>query len=226
MSNQSIFEKINNELLEMKKDVYQPSEDKEQLSKVKVLSDFVEALKWIPLNDRQLNMLMNKNIISNFYSFYKNTEFKELGIEENDIASITAFWIKANDIDDSKSRLIEKVKQEYNDFIQEMKCKPPEVIISSAYEISTKEDIVSEIECGNLGEKDIDTLLSMEKPVDTIFIEWMANGLSVMDFIEDTIKDVVEDREVEIKMETPDYVVTEGYLDTDVENDEMEEIEP
>ena len=82
---------------------------------------------------------------------------------------------------DRKNRdmqLYNKVKSEYDKFIADIKKEPAEIIIESAYEIVSKENIVMYCEEYplNLSDKEFAALLSSKNTLDEVYREWCDNG--------------------------------------------------
>ena len=79
---------------------------------------------------------------------------------------------------DYASLLYEKVQAEHDDFIAEMKCKPAEEIIESAYQIVIKDEItVFCRDCSpKLTDRQFDALLSSKNAIYDIFEQWCKNG--------------------------------------------------
>ena len=79
---------------------------------------------------------------------------------------------------DYTTALCEKVQAEYDDFIAEMKCKPAEEIIESAYQIVIKDEItVLCRDCSpKLTDRQFEALLSSKNALYEIFEQWCKNG--------------------------------------------------
>ena len=79
---------------------------------------------------------------------------------------------------DYASLLYEKVQAEHDDFIAEMKCKPADEIIESAYQIVIKDEItVFCRECSpKLTDRQFEALLSSKNALYEIFEQWCKNG--------------------------------------------------
>lgn len=75
-------------------------------------------------------------------------------------------------------QLYNKVQGEYNKFIADMKNMPAKIIIESAYEIVSKENIVMFCEEYpiNLTDKQFSALLSSQNTLDEVYREWCDNG--------------------------------------------------
>ena len=79
---------------------------------------------------------------------------------------------------DYASLLYEKVQAEHDDFIAEMKCKPADEIIESAYQIVIKDEItVFCLECSpKLTDRQFEALLSSQNALYEVFEQWCKNG--------------------------------------------------
>ena len=75
-------------------------------------------------------------------------------------------------------QLYNKVQGEYDSFISNLKNMPAEIIIESAYEIVSKENIVMYCEEYpiNLTDKQFSALLSSKNTLDEVYREWCDNG--------------------------------------------------
>ena len=79
---------------------------------------------------------------------------------------------------DYASLLYEKVQVEHDDFIAEMKCKPADEIIESAYQIVIKDEITTFCrDCSPmLNDRQFEALLSSKNALYEIFEQWCKNG--------------------------------------------------
>ena len=75
-------------------------------------------------------------------------------------------------------QLYNKVQGEYDEFISNMKKQPAEIIIESAYEIVSKENIVMYCEEYplNMTDKEFAALLSSKNTLDEVYRQWCDNG--------------------------------------------------
>lgn len=75
-------------------------------------------------------------------------------------------------------QLYKKVQSEYDKFIADMKKEPADVIIESAYEIVSKENILMYCEEYDLklSEKQFAALMSSKNTLDEVYREWCDNG--------------------------------------------------
>lgn len=75
-------------------------------------------------------------------------------------------------------QLYNKVQSEYNKFIAEMKKEPAEILIESAYEIVSKENILMYCEEYDLklSGKQFAALMSSKNTLDEVYREWCDNG--------------------------------------------------
>lgn len=87
-------------------------------------------------------------------------------------------------------RLVAKVVDEYDNFIEDMKKRPPEEIIMSAYEIVIKEQIrmhMTEVP-QQIEEQKTDALISSQNTLDAIYEQWCSDD----DFVDKDIEVIVE----------------------------------
>lgn len=95
--------------------------------------------------------------------------------------------------------LYEKMFKEQKNFIQELKKSPPEEIIERAYEIAIRGDILLSVEGNEIPVSKAKQLLKLEKPLNSIYQEWLKTDNSYMDMIEDTINDFAGELEKQAK---------------------------
>lgn len=93
----------------------------------------------------------------------------------------------------ASEKLYDKMKMELDNFKNELKTKPPDEIIQSAYELVTKEDILSVFEIEEDFElKEYKALLKTKKPLEYLYQEWLSFDGSVMDAIRDSVNYAIE----------------------------------
>ncbi|HOA79970.1 MAG TPA: DUF3848 domain-containing protein [Defluviitaleaceae bacterium] len=92
-----------------------------------------------------------------------------------------------------EDQLIEKAKDEYEAFIDELKLLDKGEIIDIAYEIVAKSDILTLIQCEDYSPESLDTLLRLEKPLSTIYSKWLEIDSLVMDELRNTIDETAKE---------------------------------
>ena len=93
----------------------------------------------------------------------------------------------------ASNKLYEKMKNELNELKTELKSKPPDEIIKSAYELATKEDILTIFEVEeNFELKDYKALLKTKKPLEYLYQEWLNYDGSEMDSIRNSVDFAIE----------------------------------
>ena len=90
-----------------------------------------------------------------------------------------------------EDQLIEKAKDEYEAFIDELKLLDKGEIIDKAYEIVAKTDILALIQCETFTGKFRYTL-RLDKPLSTIYSKWLETDSSEMDELRNTIDETVK----------------------------------
>lgn len=95
----------------------------------------------------------------------------------------------------------QKMQAELDSFISELKTKPPDEIIESAYELIYKQDILQSFDFdvdGNypLTDEQVKALLSMKHPLDHLYQEWLEYGDSVLDTLKQS-NDLAIDKQIE-----------------------------
>lgn len=99
--------------------------------------------------------------------------------------------------------LYEKMRSEYNAFINDLKNHPAEYIIEHSYEQVMKDDIVTACEFGLLEQDEAKALCSKKYPLQFVYDEWLKNDMSysqmIMDTIDDSAKKVLREQREAIR---------------------------
>lgn len=98
-----------------------------------------------------------------------------------------------------RQQLYDKMKKEYDNFINEIKKLSSKEIIDRAYEISIKEEFVSVFYPDDTHDiNDIKILNKCEHPLETLYDDWMDTDLginSVLRYsVEYTIENLIQDQ--------------------------------
>ena len=94
--------------------------------------------------------------------------------------------------DTIKDLLYEKMSNEQNDFVENLKHSSPEEIISAAYEKVMRDDILMLFDDDFLDTKQTKALLKLEYPLSACYDEWLKNDCTYMDMLRDTVDDFSE----------------------------------
>jgi hypothetical protein len=109
-----------------------------------------------------------------------------------------------------QEQLYHKLSAEFDAFIADLKCKTPDKILDSGYEKVFKEDIVYSFEyAGSYSDEEIETLLSVEKPLDKLYYNWLDTDVTHMDDLIDSIYGFVA-REIKRQNEMDGAVSEKG----------------
>lgn len=84
-------------------------------------------------------------------------------------------------------KLYEKLAKEYDGFIEHLKTLLPDEIINNSYEKVFKEDILLCFESNDLDYERAKALLSLDKPLDELYDEWLGTDCTYMDMLRDCI---------------------------------------
>lgn len=93
----------------------------------------------------------------------------------------------------------QKMQAELDSFISELKTKPPDEIIESAYELIYKQDILQSYDFDlnyPLTDEQAKALLSMKHPLDYLYQEWLDYDDSVLDTLKQS-NDFAIDKQIE-----------------------------
>lgn len=90
---------------------------------------------------------------------------------------------------DYNDKLYEKVRNEYESFVSELKKMTPEQILEHSYEKTIKEDILNLFEYANLEHKEAKALYLTKYPLDAVYQKWLDTDVSYMDMLRESMED-------------------------------------
>ena len=106
-----------------------------------------------------------------------------------------------------ENRIYEKMSQENTAFLAEMKTKSPDEIISSAYEIACRDNLLILFEDEtSLSERQLTVLNEFEHPLSQLYTDWLSRDTDEMDAFRDSIACCADDilrKRVEEKYRDP-----------------------
>ena len=90
--------------------------------------------------------------------------------------------------DELETKLYEKMSQENAAFLAEMKMKSPDEIISRAYEIACRDNLLMLFEDEtSLSERQLAVLTEFEHPLSQLYTDWLSRDTDEMDAFRDSI---------------------------------------
>lgn len=90
-------------------------------------------------------------------------------------------------------QLVNKIHEEYKQFLAEIEKLSPKEIISKAYEICYREEFICILENTEYSEETMTKLLGLPNPVGVLYDEWLHTDCGVCDMLEDVIKEFEEE---------------------------------
>ena len=109
--------------------------------------------------------------------------------------------------DELETRLYERMSQENKAFLTEMKAKSPDEIISHAYEIACRDNLLILFEDEtSLSERQLTVLNEFEHPLSQLYTDWLSRDTDEMDAFRDSIACCADDilrKRVEEKYRDP-----------------------
>ena len=106
-----------------------------------------------------------------------------------------------------ENQIYEKMSQENAAFLAEMKTKPPDEIISRAYEIACRDNLLMLFEDEtSLSERQLTVLNEFEHPLSQLYTDWLSRDTDEMDAFRDSIACCADDilrKRVEEKYRDP-----------------------
>lgn len=193
---ETILDKIDTELAELEENTPFAKRDQEYFNSLQVKTSLRNALYNTPMSDRIAGLLAEKDdILQDIREYQGQLDLKTLSIEPDDYYEITYMYLEHLDYNDRDSQLYERAKAEYAGLMENLKRKAPQQIIEAAYEIVMKADILCLLESHDMDKKDVNILLTLEKPLDSIYQEWMKSDCSYMDMLRQAMDDLIDVQE-------------------------------
>ncbi len=104
-----------------------------------------------------------------------------------------------NQTEELRDLLYDKVKAEYDQFLDGLKTLPVEEVIQKSYEKVFKEDILLTFEeSEHFSDEQLKALLKTSNTLDACYTAWLKQDYTYMDMLSDTIGDYAENRVKEI----------------------------
>ena len=94
-------------------------------------------------------------------------------------------------LEELKSKLEEKLDQEYDNLKQELLNERPQIIIERASELVAKEDIKDLMKCQDFEIQELKALLKKDNILDFSYDEWMHTDVNSTEIYQDTIDKAV-----------------------------------
>ena len=96
--------------------------------------------------------------------------------------------------DELENQIYEKMSQENTAFLAEMKTKSPDEIISRAYEIACRDNLLMLFEDEtSLSERQLAVLTEFEHPLSQLYTDWLSRDTDEMDAFRDSIACCADD---------------------------------
>ena len=83
---------------------------------------------------------------------------------------------------------------ELNTYLEDLKTKPPQEIINSAYQIACKQDIVMILEEADFSPYELELLTGLEHPLQVLYEQWISTEDRYMEDLRGSMQNYVDDR--------------------------------
>ena len=90
-------------------------------------------------------------------------------------------------------QLYDCASMEMDDYLSEMKTRPPEEIISSAYQIASKQDILMILEDAEFSPYELEVLMKLDHPLQVLYEEWVSTEDHHMDDLRGSMQTYLSD---------------------------------
>jgi len=158
-------------------------------SEVEIKHKIRDELFDISMTDEMVQALTIKdNVLDEVYRFYRDES------KDNQVFLAVFEYLEKAEHEYLAERVFDRVKLEYEAYVDEVKQKPVDKIIDEAYKISIMYDIhISlEPETSKFSTERLRALYSLDDPLWSLHHEWQRRDLTHMDDIKDVIFDVAD----------------------------------
>lgn len=90
-------------------------------------------------------------------------------------------------------QMCDRASKELADYLGEMKTKSPDEIISSAYQIVSKQDILIILEDAKFSSYELEVLMKLDHPLQVLYEEWLSTEDHHMDDLRASIQTYIND---------------------------------
>ena len=90
--------------------------------------------------------------------------------------------------------LYDKALTELNTYLEDMKTKPPQEIINSAYQIVNKQDLLMILESAEFTPAELNVLNELDHPLQVLYEEWLPVEDRHMDELRDSVQSYLDTR--------------------------------
>ena len=90
--------------------------------------------------------------------------------------------------------LYDKALTELNTYLEDMKTKPPQEIINSAYQIVNKQDLLMILESAEFTPAELNVLNELEHPLQVLYEEWLPVEDRHMEELRDSVQSYLDTR--------------------------------
>ena len=99
-----------------------------------------------------------------------------------------------NDTEKLSQQLYDKALNEMNAFLDDLKTKPPQEIINSAYQIVNKQDWLMILESAEFTPAELNVLNELEHPLQVLYEEWLPVEDRHMEELRDSVQSYLDTR--------------------------------
>ncbi len=169
------------------------------------------------LDNNAAVFVTDKSLALTVNDLMKEPDWGELkdSLQGTNINNYSGNWLESmyNDfvLERNSVELYNKLNSEFKAFIEDVKHEPPDKIISSAYAIVTKEEIVNYCQENTpyLTPEQYSALMSSKNTLDDIFEQWCSNGeLSGREDIEIALHETADRIQISLDREAKEHSIT------------------
>jgi hypothetical protein len=186
-----LIEKVNKELTELTRDMAARKDEPiaNLLAEDSAKAAIRNALHNTPLTDYQIQALfIADNVLDDVYKSYQENGAK------GDIYAVVSVFVKNAEKEYLIDRVYDRMKTEYDAYVDEVKKMPPEKIIDEAYKLT----IFYEFLCAFDGEprftvEQLKAVMTFDDPLWSMYCEWQSRDWTLQDDIRDVIRDTANE---------------------------------
>lgn len=200
-----LLEKLEGELHHLLRPFEEVPPESDYFKELPVIWAVQRELETIPHYDAELEMLMQKeNILNSVYAHWQNLDPQQCSFDPDNFGELTYDFLTVSNYEYRRGKLYEKADGELTQLLEELKTQAPDKIIEAAYEITLKRDILILFERSDMTQEQVDVLLTLERPLDSAYQEWLENNLSHMALLHDTMTELIDTEQKELRQHSYD----------------------
>lgn|GEM_PF-6528609 len=205
----TILQKADSELEQLFENTPVEARDNDFFGELEIKTAFRNNLSKAELPDRILELLEQKDgLLHGLMDYWAGLDFEKMDIDRGDIDEVIELYTDHVDYEDKDQRLYDRMNRELNDFLDELRGKTPQEIIDAAFAIVIRQDILLLFDDHDFEKRQLDVLLTLEKPLSCLYEAWFDSDASYMEQLREVVEGVMDEQETHLTLHNYDRKVS------------------